>query len=34
MPAQAERLSAEQIRVLAAYVWKLSQTGRAVAAVP
>ena len=34
MPAQAERLSAEQIRVLAAYVWKLSQTSRAVAAVP
>ena len=25
MPAQASRLSAEQIRVLAAYVWSLSQ---------
>jgi cytochrome c oxidase cbb3-type subunit III len=30
MPAQAQRLSAEQIHVLAAYVWNLSQT-RAVA---
>ena len=26
MPAHAQRLSAEQIRVLAAYVWSLSNT--------
>ena len=32
MPAQAERLTPEQIRVLAAYVWKLSRPSRAVAA--
>lgn len=31
MPAHAQRLSAEQIRVLAAYVWSLSQAGTAVA---
>jgi len=34
MPAQAERLSAEQVRVLAAYVLTLSQAGKVVAAVP
>jgi cytochrome c oxidase cbb3-type subunit 3 len=34
MPAQAERLTPEQIRVLAAYVWKLSQPSKAVAAAP
>ena len=33
MPAHGARLSAEQIRVLAAYVWSLSQ-GAKVAAVP
>jgi cytochrome c oxidase cbb3-type subunit 3 len=31
MPAHAQRLNAEQIRVLAAYVWSLSQAGTAVA---
>ena len=34
MPAQAARLSPEQIRVLAAYVWKLSQSVKVVAATP
>jgi cytochrome c oxidase cbb3-type subunit III len=34
MPAQAERLTPEQIRVLAAYVWKLSQPSKVVAATP
>ena len=32
MPAQKDRLSAEQIRVLAAYVWGLSQPGAGAAA--
>jgi cytochrome c oxidase cbb3-type subunit III len=32
MPAQGQRLGAEQIRVLGAYVWSLSQTTRATAA--
>jgi len=32
MPAHGERLSAEQIRVLGAYVWSLSNQGAAVAA--
>jgi cytochrome c oxidase cbb3-type subunit III len=32
MPAQGQRLGAEQIHVLGAYVWSLSQTGRATAA--
>ena len=31
MPAHGERLSAEQIHVLAAYVWSLSQTAAAAA---
>ena len=31
MPAQAQRLSAEQIHVLAAYVWNLSQTATVAA---
>ena len=31
MPAQAQRLSAEQIHVLAAYVWNLSQTSTVAA---
>jgi len=32
MPAQADRLSAAQIRVLAAYVWSLSQPGTSASA--
>jgi cytochrome c oxidase cbb3-type subunit III len=32
MPAQGQRLGAEQIHVLGAYVWSLSQSGRATAA--
>jgi cytochrome c oxidase cbb3-type subunit 3 len=31
MPAQASRLTPEQIHVLAAYVWNLSQTTRVAA---
>ena len=31
MPAQGQRLSAEQIHVLGAYVWSLSQSGLATA---
>jgi cytochrome c oxidase cbb3-type subunit 3 len=34
MPAQGGRLSADQIRVLAAYVWNLSQAGKVAAAAP
>jgi cytochrome c oxidase cbb3-type subunit III len=34
MPAQGARLSPDQIRVLAAYVWNLSKTGKVAAATP
>jgi hypothetical protein len=32
MPAHANRFTAEQIHVLAAYVWNLSRTGQAAPA--
>jgi cytochrome c oxidase cbb3-type subunit III len=34
MPAHASRLTPEQVRVLAAYVWRLSNTSSKVAAMP
>jgi cytochrome c oxidase cbb3-type subunit III len=34
MPAHASRLTPEQVRVLAAYVWRLSNTSSKVAAIP
>jgi cytochrome c oxidase cbb3-type subunit 3 len=34
MPAQGARLSPAQIRVLAAYVWNLSQSGKVAAVTP
>jgi cytochrome c oxidase cbb3-type subunit III len=34
MPAQGARLSPDQIRVLAAYVWNLSQSGKVAAVTP
>ena len=34
MPAQGARLSPDQVRVLAAYVWNLSQSGKVAAVTP